>query len=413
VASASFNANNQLTALGTTSFTYDANGNLTNDGTNTYTWDERNHLASISGAVSASFQYDAFGRRVSKTIGGTSTGFLYDGANAVQELSGGTPTANILAGGIDEYFQRVDFSGAASFLTDALGSTISLNNSAGTALASYTYDPFGGTTVTGSSSNSNQYTGRENDGTGLYYYRARYYNPKLGRFISEDPLGFKGGGTNFYAYAGNSPTNLSDPSGQIAPCVVGGAIMTIPVNLNIIITTLSGRKIEYYSGLSGAGHVLAANAAAFATGCIIGAGVGTLAPAALPTITASSSTFGAAVASSAGAIVPMAYATYEYGSQTTLAGYDIAGTVGMVGDTFTMNVWALYATDASQGLGALSDAIVAQAEEAGASSISISGNAIINEGLANPALMSRLAQMYGWTYQQVNATTLTLSRSLK
>jgi RHS repeat-associated protein len=169
-------------------------------------------LASISGAVSASFQYDAFGRRVSKTIGGTSTGFLYDGANAVQELSGGTPTANMLAGGIDEYFQRVDFSGAASFLTDALGSTISLNNSAGTALASYTYDPFGGTTVTGSSSNSNQYTGRENDGTGLYYYRARYYNPKMGRFISEDPIGFWGS-ANFYAYTANSPGNWVDPFG--------------------------------------------------------------------------------------------------------------------------------------------------------------------------------------------------------
>src|SRR5689334_14977387 len=73
---ATYNVNNQLTQWKGASLTYDANGNLTSDGTNTYTWNARNQLVAISGAVSASFQYDPFGRRVSKTIGGT-TQYLY------------------------------------------------------------------------------------------------------------------------------------------------------------------------------------------------------------------------------------------------------------------------------------------------------------------------------------------------
>ena len=91
MASASYNANDQFTQFGSSGLAYDANGNLTSDGTHTYTWDARNHLVSISGAVSASFGYDAFGRRVSKTIGSSTTNYLYDGLNPVQELSGSTP----------------------------------------------------------------------------------------------------------------------------------------------------------------------------------------------------------------------------------------------------------------------------------------------------------------------------------
>src|SRR6266481_5289744 len=114
--SASYNVNNQLTNWKGASLTYDANGNLTSDGTNTYTWNARNQLVPISGGASASFQYDPFGRRVSKTIGGM-TQYLYDGANPVQEISGTTASANLLTGGVDEYFQRTDPAGARNFLT--------------------------------------------------------------------------------------------------------------------------------------------------------------------------------------------------------------------------------------------------------------------------------------------------------
>jgi RHS repeat-associated protein len=77
----------------------------------------------------------------------------------------------------------------------------------------YTNDLFGNVTVSGETSdNPFQYTGGENDGTGLYYYRARNYSPGLQRFISEDPVGLAGG-INQFAYVGNDPLNHIDPDG--------------------------------------------------------------------------------------------------------------------------------------------------------------------------------------------------------
>src|SRR5207247_4321980 len=206
-----------LTQWGTAALNYDLNGNLTGDGVNNYTWDARNQLASIAatgGGTIATFQYDAFGRRTSKTVVGTTTGFLYDRVNAVQELSGSTPTANLLTGGVDQFFSRTDSTGTFTPLTDALGSTVALTDSTGAIQTQYTYEPFGNTTASGpASTNAFQYTGRENDGTGVYFYRARYYSPIYQRFISEDPLGFGGGDANFYIYAGDSPANFGDPLG--------------------------------------------------------------------------------------------------------------------------------------------------------------------------------------------------------
>lgn len=88
---------------------------------------------------------------------------------------------------------------------------MALTDPSGTVVTVYSYEPFGRTEVAGSSSgNPFQYTGRESDGTGLYYYRARYYHPKLQRFISEDPIALRGGDTNFYAYVRNRPTRYID-----------------------------------------------------------------------------------------------------------------------------------------------------------------------------------------------------------
>src|SRR5262249_55223599 len=134
--------------------------------------------------------------------------------NVVQEQAAGTPSANTLTGlGVDEIFMRGDASGARGLLTDALGSTVALTDSAGVIQTQYTYEPFAGTTATGvPSSNSTECRARENDGAVLYYYRARYYSPRSGRFISEDPAEFSGG-LNLYAYVGDTPTNLVDPFG--------------------------------------------------------------------------------------------------------------------------------------------------------------------------------------------------------
>ena len=121
--------------------------------------------------------------------------------------------------GVDEDFQRSDATGSYDLLTDALGSTIALTNSSAALTTRYTYEPFGQVTISGAtSSNSFQFTGRENDGTGVYYNRARYYSPTLQRFISPDPMGLTGGDVDLYTYVRNRPTEFSDPSGLKPPC---------------------------------------------------------------------------------------------------------------------------------------------------------------------------------------------------
>jgi RHS repeat-associated protein len=164
-------------------------------------------------SLTGGFQYDALGRRINKTINSVSTSYLYDGNNAVQELQGPTPVANMLNGGLDQIYARTDGDGVRTLLSDGLGSTLALLDSTGMAMTQYTYEPFGNTSTSGvSSSNPGQYTGRENDGTGLYFYRGRYYSPSLQRFISEDPIGIAGG-INLYGYVGNNPIIYTDPFG--------------------------------------------------------------------------------------------------------------------------------------------------------------------------------------------------------
>jgi RHS repeat-associated protein len=113
---------------------------------------------------------------------------------------------------MDERFTRTDSSATGNFLTDTLGSTLALTDNSASTLTSYTYDPFGSTTTSGSSGNTYEYSGRENDGTGVYFYRARYYSPTLQRFASEDPIGLLGG-INQYAYVSASPLNFTGPIG--------------------------------------------------------------------------------------------------------------------------------------------------------------------------------------------------------
>jgi len=211
---AAYNALNQQTQFASATLGYDPNGSLTNDGTNTYVWDARDRLIGISGGTSATFSYDALDRRIAKTINGATTTYLYDGADVVTE-AGATNASYLSTLNIDEPIVRQTSMGSEYYHTDDLGSTVALSNDAGAVTTHYTYSPFGSTTVTGPSTNPFQFTGRENDGNGLYYYRARYYSPSHSRFLSEDPLEFDAGDPNLYAYVFNSPTNFVDPTGEI------------------------------------------------------------------------------------------------------------------------------------------------------------------------------------------------------
>lgn len=142
--------------------------------------------------------------------------YLYDGPNLLEEVdnSGNVSARYTDTTDVDEPLSELRGSATSYYQADELGSVTSLSNGAGAPTNTYTFDSFGKLTApTGTLTNPFQYTGRESDQeTGLYYYRARYYDPQSGRFVSEDPLGF-GGGTNFFVYAENDPINLIDPTG--------------------------------------------------------------------------------------------------------------------------------------------------------------------------------------------------------
>jgi RHS repeat-associated protein len=266
MASASYDAANQITSWNSTTFTYDANGNLTDDGPTTYTWNARNALTGLTGGVSASFAYDGLGRRRSRTVNSTTLGFLHDGPNLVQESTAGTPTAHMLNGlTIDEIFTRSLSGGTETLLTDAIGNTLALADGSGTVQTQYTYEPYGASSVSGTpSSLTAQFTGRDNDGTGLYYYRARYYSPAVQRFISEDPIEYAAGDLNLHQYVFGAPTTLTDPSGEIAPvvaaCLSGGAF-----DLTLYIIT-NGRKATFGGGASAAARGCGAGVVGFGVG---------------------------------------------------------------------------------------------------------------------------------------------------
>lgn len=195
---------------------YDADGNLIDDGDSEYDWNARGELTGITGATTASFAYDPFGRRISKTLGGTTTEMLYDGPSVVQESVGESLTASLINGlGIDQVFSRTTAAGTDSYLTDRLGSTIALADAEAEIDMTYTYEPFGKASSSGiPSTNPFQFTGRENDGTGLQYNRARYYDLSNGRFISPDPLGYSGSRENLYGYGNGDPLRFTDPNGM-------------------------------------------------------------------------------------------------------------------------------------------------------------------------------------------------------
>jgi RHS repeat-associated protein len=164
-----------------------------------------------------SFKYDPFGRRIYTTSTAATTTYVYDGSNIEEELNGtaGTLGEQFTYGpGIDEPLVGQRQPQIYYYEADGLGSVTSLTEPTGAVAATYTYDSFGNTTnSTGSATNWFRYTGREYDSTGgLYYYRARYYDPEMGRFLSEDPMRFSAG-SNFYPYVRNSPLDLTDPTG--------------------------------------------------------------------------------------------------------------------------------------------------------------------------------------------------------
>jgi len=236
-----YNAGNQLTGDTIFGYGYDNNGNQTArtvatapDKSWTYIWDYENRLIEMDRAKgttekqTVTFSYDPLGRRIGKTITATKNGtsptttyaYVYDNDNIIMETlttaSGATKTFYTQGANTDEHLALARNGQNWFYHADGLGSTTAITDQNANIVQTYTYDSFGTVKTTSSFANSYTYTAREWDReTGLYYYRARYYDPMEGRFISRDPIGFRGG-INVFAYTKNNPINYADPTGLLA-----------------------------------------------------------------------------------------------------------------------------------------------------------------------------------------------------
>jgi RHS repeat-associated protein len=223
VASYTNNSSNEMTANSNASYTYDYNGNeltkVDSTGTTSYTWNFENQLTSVTlpgSGGTVQFSYDPFGRRIKKSSSAGTSIYAYDYDNLVEEAnsSGAAIARYAQTLSPDDVLAQFRSSTTSYYEADGLGTVTSLSNASGTLAQTYGYDSFGKqTSASGSIANPFQYTSRELDTeTGLYYFRARYLDPPVGRFLSEDPTKFYAG-INFYTYAMNSPTYWIDPSG--------------------------------------------------------------------------------------------------------------------------------------------------------------------------------------------------------
>jgi RHS repeat-associated protein len=239
-ASNTYTANNlnEYATVDGLSYSYDPKGNLTGDGTFTYAYDAESHLLSAtSTGTTATYAYDPQSRRKAKTLNGTTTNYLSVGNQEIAEYdgSGNLLRRYVYGVNLDEPLVTVDAAGNHSYhFTDAQGSVVALANASGQLAEKHAYSAYG--LAASTAGTAFQFTGRRVDPeTGLYYYRARYYSPALGRFLQADPIGTKGG-INLYAYVGNDPVNATDPMGKdcstsngFVSCASSNYQFTVPV----------------------------------------------------------------------------------------------------------------------------------------------------------------------------------------
>ena len=217
---ATLDPGNRLRTFNGAAMTYDFDGNLLTKGAYSYEWDDFGQLTRVllNGAVQATFAYDGFGRRVKKTTSTGTVQYVWDGDQIILEADGSGTTLqtytyypgtdrlhSVTAGGVTYYASTEPATGDVNGLVRGSDNAVA---------AQYAYTPWGELEIDSTNiGNSLRWKGLVYDReTGLYYMRGRYYDPKIRRFISEDPIGIDGG-INQYAFGGGDPINRNDPSG--------------------------------------------------------------------------------------------------------------------------------------------------------------------------------------------------------
>ncbi len=216
---------NQYTDVNGDTYTYDGNGNMTSKttqaGVTSYAYDFENRLVQVDTATETiMYTYDPFGRRTSKTNSSGTTKFIHDGFRVILEKDDfDTIVAEYIYGSeIDEVLvmnrNGIDY----FYYQDGIGSTANIADVSENIIESISYDAYGIPSEPSVVGNPYLFTGREYEPeTNMYYFRARYYNPAIGRFVASDPIGYTGG-NNLYSYVQNNPVNLVDPRGLQSGC---------------------------------------------------------------------------------------------------------------------------------------------------------------------------------------------------
>jgi RHS repeat-associated protein len=215
VPSRTYDAANELTDNNGATLTYDDDGDLLSDGTNTYAWNSRGQLQSVTtGGQTTTYAYDPFDRRTSSTTAGLTTSYTYDLSNEILQQVGSSAPTRLLTGlALGQNLAATTSGTTSTFLLNPEDSTVGVVGSTGTIGTSYTYDPYGQTSVSGTSANTQQWIGRSDDPSGLYYDGARYYDPALEEFISIDPLALSSYEADAYTYADVDPVDETDQTG--------------------------------------------------------------------------------------------------------------------------------------------------------------------------------------------------------
>ena len=221
---------NQIGSAGGIGIGWNADGNMTSDGVNTYSWGYGNRMVGASRkGMTAAYDYDSDDRRTKKTVNGVVTRTMWSGADELAEYDGNGDLIRRFVpdgtGAMDARLATVTAAGAVYWHhVDHQGTVIATSDSAGQTVGTASYSPYGefGAGISAPPQHSPfGYTGRQYDvETGLYQYRARYYSPRLGQFLSMDPIGTKDD-PNLYMYVGLDPVNKTDPTGKDAVVLNG------------------------------------------------------------------------------------------------------------------------------------------------------------------------------------------------